>query len=102
MHGQDDPDSADNMLSLSQGQCQPLVEDDEHVSDNKYDHEPTKENMEDVGSIETEEYYDGNIHSEIVDLNVVECGQALGTNNEELTFPSHSSHPKWLGQAIMI
>ena len=34
-------------------------------------------------------------------MNVVECGQALGTKNEELTLPSQLSPPKLFGVAMM-
>lgn len=78
-----------------------MSDDDEHVSDTRYDHETTKENNEVSRSTETQADSARNIHNETVDLNVVECGQALGTNNQELAFPSEPSHFEWLGESMM-
>lgn len=50
VHGQEDADAGDNILSLSQAQCQPLGDDDEHVSATQYDNEAPQENMEFVGA----------------------------------------------------
>ena len=49
------------MFSISQVHFQPLGNDDEHVSDIQYDHEPVEENMEVVGSVETHADSIGNI-----------------------------------------
>jgi len=76
------------MLSLSQGHFHPFGNDDEHVRDTQYDHRLIEENIKVVGSTKTHAYSTGNIHNEIVDLNFVECGQALGKNNDELALPS--------------
>ena len=49
------------MFSISQVHFQPLGNDDEHVSDIQYDHEPIEESMEVVGSVETHADSTGNI-----------------------------------------
>jgi hypothetical protein len=44
------------MLSLSQRDCQPLGDDDEHVSATQFDDEVVEENMEAVASHESYTY----------------------------------------------
>ena len=47
--GQEDTDAINNILSLSQGQPETMVDDNEHVSATQYDNEAAEENMEVVG-----------------------------------------------------
>ena len=55
--GQEDANATNNILSLSQGQSETMVDDNEHVSAIQYDNEAAKENMEVVGSDETHLQY---------------------------------------------
>lgn len=96
MDGQEDANVVDNMLSLSQGHCQGLGDDDEHANATQYDHEPIEDNMEVVGPCETHTDSATHIHNDNVDLNVVESGHAPRSNNEQLTLPNQVSQLEWL------
>lgn len=100
VQGQEDADVADNIISLSQGHCQPLGDDDKYVSESQYGTVPVGENIEAVGRTETELDGQGIIHNNVADLSVNGCGEAVVNNNKELTFPSPSEHPEWLAEAM--
>lgn len=73
-----------NMLSLSQGHCQPLGGNDEHVSAIQFDDEVAQENVEDVASHESHIYFAEHIQNDTIGLNVIEGCQELGSINEQL------------------
>ena len=82
-------DVVDNMLSLSQGHCQPLGDNDEQISATQYDNEASEDVMEVVQSIhEICTNSKNQDHGGIVDPHVVEGFQTLQRHAEELTLPS--------------
>jgi len=73
-----------NMLILSKGH---LHDDDEHASATQLDDEAYQENMEVVASPETHTNSTKHIENDIIESNMIDGFQVVGSINEKVIFP---------------